>query len=84
MVVTSGDTGTDSAFNTEPTPLSILAVVPFSNDAVRLADPPVRIDVGLVAGTVSAVKLVMTGAATTVTVVERVSVVPAAFITVRV
>jgi hypothetical protein len=53
--------------------------VPLAKTAVRLADPPTAIDVGL------AVKLVITGAmGVTVTVAVCVAAIPAALVTVRV
>jgi hypothetical protein len=77
VVVAPGVTVFDTPLETAPTPLSMLAV-PFENTAVRALDPPSFTEAG------DAAKLVILGAATTVTVTELVADVPASLVTVKV
>jgi hypothetical protein len=76
-VLTAGVTVLATPLDTEPTPLFTLAV-PFAKTAVNALDPPCFTELG------EATKLVIVGAATTVTPTVRMTEVPAAFVTVKV
>ena len=76
-MVFAGETETNVPLVTAPTPLFTLPV-PFVKTAVRVVEAPA------VMGEAEVTKLVMTGAATTVTVTCLVAVAPAVFVTVNV